>query len=78
MLCLSVASRSVSNIDIFFKESSPPALSLARLKAALADADHDLEFVSGHKLDQESPIPANMISRLIPSACVKPGAPQTK
>jgi hypothetical protein len=39
----------------------------ARLKAALAGADRDLEFVSGHKLDQDSVqlIPANMIGRLL-------------
>jgi hypothetical protein len=39
----------------------------ARLKAALAGADRDLEFVSGHKLDQDSArqIPASMIGRLL-------------
>jgi hypothetical protein len=39
----------------------------ARLKAALAGADRDLEFVSGHKLDSESAgqIPANMIGQLL-------------
>jgi hypothetical protein len=39
----------------------------ARLKAALAGADRDLEFVSGHKLDQDSTrqIPENMMGRLL-------------
>ena len=39
----------------------------ARLKASLAGADRDLEFVSGHKLDQDSTrqIPANMIGRFL-------------
>jgi hypothetical protein len=39
----------------------------ARLKAALAGADRDLEFVSGHKLDQDSTpqIPQNMMGRLL-------------
>jgi hypothetical protein len=39
----------------------------ARLKAALAGADRDLQFVSGHQLDKESAehIPANMIGRLL-------------
>ena len=49
----------------------------ARLKVALAGADRELEFVSGHKLDQESAkhIPANMIGRLLDDAicgsCIK-------
>jgi hypothetical protein len=39
----------------------------ARLKAVLAGADRDLEFVSGHKLDQDSTrqIPENMMGRLL-------------
>jgi hypothetical protein len=39
----------------------------ARLKVALAGANHNLEFVSGHKLDQESAgqIPENMIGQLL-------------
>ncbi len=39
----------------------------ARLKAALAGADHELEFASGHQLDQESAeqIPANMMGRML-------------
>ena len=39
----------------------------ARLKAALAGADRGLEFVSGHKLDEESAgrIPAKMLGRLL-------------
>jgi hypothetical protein len=39
----------------------------ARLKAALAGADRELQFVSGHKLDKESAsqIPENMIGRLL-------------
>jgi hypothetical protein len=39
----------------------------ARLKAALAGADRDLEFVSGHQLDAESArqVPANMVGRLL-------------
>jgi hypothetical protein len=39
----------------------------ARLKAALAGADRELEFVSGHQLDEESArqIPANMMGRLL-------------
>jgi hypothetical protein len=39
----------------------------ARLKASLAGADRGLEFVSGHRLDQESSghIPANMTGRLL-------------
>jgi hypothetical protein len=38
-----------------------------RLKAALVSADRDLEFVSGHKLDLDSPwqIPENMMGRLL-------------
>jgi hypothetical protein len=37
------------------------------LKAALAGADRDLEFVSGQKLDQENArqIPESMIGRLL-------------
>jgi hypothetical protein len=37
----------------------------ARLKASLAGADRDLEFVSGHQLDPESAkqIPDNMLGR---------------
>jgi hypothetical protein len=37
----------------------------ARLKASLAGADRDLEFVSGHQLDPESAeqIPENMLGR---------------
>ena len=43
------------------------AAATARLKAALAGADHELEFVSGHQLDEESArqIPANMMGRLL-------------
>jgi hypothetical protein len=39
----------------------------ARLKTALAGADRELEFVSGHRLDQDSArhVPANMIGRLL-------------
>jgi hypothetical protein len=39
----------------------------ARLRAALAGADRDIEFVSELKLDPESasPVPANMIGRLL-------------
>jgi hypothetical protein len=39
----------------------------ARLKAALAGDDRELEFVSGHELDPASAdqIPANMIGRLL-------------
>jgi hypothetical protein len=39
----------------------------ARLKAALAGADRELEFASGHQLDQESAdqIPADMMGRLL-------------
>jgi hypothetical protein len=39
----------------------------ARLEASLAGADRELEFVSGHRLDQESAgqIPANMIGRFL-------------
>jgi hypothetical protein len=39
----------------------------ARLKAWLAGADRQLEFVSGHRLDRESAgqIPANMIGRFL-------------
>jgi hypothetical protein len=37
----------------------------ARLKAALAGADRELEFASGHQLDPESAVqvPANMLGR---------------
>jgi hypothetical protein len=39
----------------------------ARLKAALAGAGRELEFASGHQLDQESAgqIPVKMIGRLL-------------
>jgi hypothetical protein len=39
----------------------------ARLKAALAGADRELEFASGHQLDPKSAgqIPAKMIDRLL-------------
>jgi hypothetical protein len=39
----------------------------ARLKAALAGADREIEFASGHQLDQESAgqIPVKMIGRLL-------------
>jgi hypothetical protein len=39
----------------------------ARLQAALAGANRELEFASGHQLDQESvgQIPAKMIRRLL-------------
>jgi hypothetical protein len=39
----------------------------ARFKAALAGADRELEFASGHPLDQESAdqIPAKMIGRFL-------------
>jgi hypothetical protein len=42
-------------------------LLFARLKAALASADHELEFASGHQLDEESArqIPANMLGWLL-------------
>jgi hypothetical protein len=39
----------------------------ARLKASLAGADREPEFVSGHQLDKENArqVPAKMISRLL-------------
>jgi hypothetical protein len=39
----------------------------ARLKASLAGADRELEFVSAHRLDQESAgqIPANMMGSFL-------------
>ena len=45
----------------------PDSVTTTRLKASLAGADRDLEFVSGHKLDRESAgqIPANMIGRFL-------------
>ena len=42
-----------------------PDLLHARLKAALAGADRDLQFASGHQLDPESArqVPADMLGR---------------
>jgi hypothetical protein len=49
----------------------------ARLMAALAGADRELEFVSGHKLDQESAgqVPENMMGRLLDDGDLRKAAP---